>query len=171
MLLFGSYGKHRDLVAELYPLACSNCHHITPHGLVREEKKARLYGIPVAKWGTAYQSICAVCSHMKPVTPEDAEVYTSMHLRNEPIATPQLDAAMRTHDGRAQVEAAWRDAQERFAGDPSKYVNHNLIENEDQAVAMAAFCVALLTAEELGVHPYEAYQKFLFTEGGIPANA
>jgi len=171
MLLFGSYGRNRDLVAELYPLACSNCHHVTPHGLVREEKKARLYGIPVAKWGAAYQSICAVCSHMVPVNPQDAEVYTAAHLRNEVIATPQLDEAMRTQAGRAQVVAAWGAAQDRVASDPSKYINHNLIDNEDQAVAMAGFCVALLTANEVGVHPYEAYQKFLFTEGGIPTEA
>lgn len=55
----------------------------------------------------------------------------------------------------------------RPGADRSKNVNHNLIRQENQAVAVAAVCVALLTAEELAVQPYEAYQKFLFAEGGI----
>jgi len=171
MLLFGSYGKHRDLVAELYPLSCLNCHHITPHGLVREEKKARLYGIPVAKWGAAYQSICAVCSYMQPVSASNAELFTAAHLRNDTVPTPTLDAMDQTAKGRERIAEAWREAQQRLAAEPSKYVNYNLIESEEQANAMALFCIAHLSAETLGVHPYEAYQRFLFTDGGIPVGA
>lgn len=34
---------------------------------------------------------------------------------------------------------------------------------------MAGFVTACLAARELGVHPYEAYLQFLFTEDGVPS--
>jgi hypothetical protein len=171
MFIIWSYGKNHDIVAELYPLTCSNCHHITPHGLVREEKKFRLYGIPVAKWASAYQSICAACSHLKPVSQAEAEFYTLVHLQHQPIPTARLDAVLHAEHGRDRTAHAWREAQQLLEADPRRYLNYNTIRSEDQAMAMAGFIIAHLTAELLGVHPYEAYQRFLFTEGGIPALA
>ena len=162
MLLLGSTGKNRDLLAELYPLVCSNCSRLTPHGLVREQKKARLYGVPVAKWGTTHQTICGVCSHLSPVNDELAEMYVAVHLRGEPISTGRLGAIISTTGGKDRLDVALQTAKSTLIDNYLDIMNPNLIETEDQADMYAAFAAAHLAADSLGVHPYEAYSYYLF---------
>lgn len=162
MLLLGSYGKNRDLITELYPLICSNCSRLTPHGLIREQKKARLYGVPVAKWGTAHQTLCGVCNHLSPVGDELAEMYVAVHLRGEPVSTGRLDAILTSAGGADEVDAAWQGARATLMDNHLHIINPNLIETDEQADLYAAFAAAHLAADSLGVHPYEAYGHYLF---------
>lgn len=161
MLLLGSYGKNRDLIAELYPLVCSNCSRLTPHGLVREQKKARLYGVPVAKWGTTHQTICGVCNHLNPVGDELAEMYVAVHLRGEPVPIERLRAILSRAGGTDELAAAWQAARSTLMDNYLNIMNPNLIETDDQADMYAAFAAAHLAADSLGVHPYEAYGHYL----------
>lgn len=164
MILFGSYSKSRDLLADLYPMLCSNCTKLTPHGLVSEQKKARLYGIPVAKWGSGYRTVCLVCQHFSPITDEQSQLYVAVHLRGEHVTCPTLDALAKTEAGRLRADQVWSACYEKFAADPTTYINHNLVESEDQVMIMAGFITASLCAAQLDVHPYEAYSYFLSGE-------
>ncbi len=169
MFIYWSRGTERNLVAELSPMLCSQCSRLTPHGLVTENKKLRLYGIPVAKWGKVHEKMCGICGFAAPASAEETELYVAVHLRNEPIPAGQLASMAETVDGRDRMSAAWKSSHETFAADPSRFINGNLVENEDQLMMMAGFITAGLSARELNVHPYEAYRQFLFTEGGVPS--
>lgn len=166
MFIYWSYGANRELVTEIYPLLCARCSKLTPHGLVKEEKKARVYGIPVAKWGKSHQTVCGICGFSAPTLETDNELFAAVHIRGESIPAGELATLARSEAGADRIRLAWSECYSRFAADPSRYINHSLVENEEQLMMMAGFITACLAARELGVHPYEAYRQFLFTEDG-----
>lgn len=106
MFIYWSYGSNRELVAELYPLLCDRCSKLTPHGLVKEEKKARVYGIPVAKWGKSHQTMCGVCGYSAPTSESDNELYAAVHLRSEPIPAGKLAVLAQSQSGIDRVASA-----------------------------------------------------------------
>lgn len=171
MFIYWSYGTNRELITEIYPLLCGQCAKLTPHGLVKEVKKARVYGIPVAKWGKSHQTVCGICGSSTPTSETENELFIAVHLRGESIPEGELARLARSQAGAERIRLAWSEGYARFAADPSRYINHNLVQNEEQVMVMAGFVTACLAARELGVHPYESYRQFLFTADGASSRA
>lgn len=83
MLIFGWGGDVKDLGAG--PVVnCPNCKNTTRWRVIRQQKKATLYFVPVAKWSARYFVLCPTCSHgVQLETREKAQEVLASALRQE----------------------------------------------------------------------------------------
>lgn len=101
-MVIASWRKKFNVLAEAGTRACRNCHHETTHWLVEARKEARLYFVPVAKFGKRRFLLCEVCQFQTPVTPEAAsrvvqqalEPSVMERLLNDPQQAAQLRGAI-----------------------------------------------------------------------------
>lgn len=164
MVLYASYAKQSDVVTGIYPRACSNCRHVTGHALMRQERKARVYGIPVAKWGESFQTWCATCEHRVEVDAETLALYTQIHIRNEPVETPYFDEASSNPSARRAIAEGWDNAVSRVYENLWDFVGRNNVESEKEVALLAIYAAAGLAADDLGIDYYQAIQFFILDE-------
>ena len=105
--VLAGWGDEAKVVGYMGILKCPNCRNYSNWVLLETKKKATVFFVPVAKWGTAYYGVCTVCeAGMEANEKEKADLLA------DSLKLPEIDTATEIWDALASVGASQQDEEQ-----------------------------------------------------------